>query len=88
MLLSTLEESSDLVALLHRVRCLVFDLNSLPAMQSGGEWEFLTPFFQVLLERDYHLTVVWENPDYPTEWRNQKKLTVVRIPRSKDDPDL
>ncbi len=83
MLLSTLEESSDLVALLHRVRCLVFDLNSLPAMQSGGEWEFLTPFFQVLLERDYHLTVVWENPDYPAEWRNQKKLTVVRIPRSK-----
>ncbi len=82
MLLSTLEESSDLVALLNRVRHLVFDLNSLPAMRSGGEWESLTQLFLVLLERDYHLTVVCEKSDYPAEWRNQKKLTVVRIPRS------
>ena len=79
---STLEESVDLDASLNRVRHLVFDLNSLPAMQPGGEWESLTQLFRVLLERDYHLTVVSEKSDYPVEWRNQKKLTAIRIPRN------
>ena len=81
MILSTREESRDLIPVLNQVRNLVFDLNSLPAIRSKEELESLKQIFLVLIERDFHLTVVWEESDYPVEWRNHNELTVIRIPR-------
>ena len=86
MLLSTRKESPDLIALLSQVRHLVFDLNSLPAVCSKEELDSLKRILLVLLERDFQVTVIWEESDYPVEWRNQKELTVIRIPR--DDATL
>lgn len=76
---STHEETIDLLPMLSCVKHLVFDLNSFEDLQSEEEMESLKQLLSVFLERDFQLTLIWENQEYPAEWRNRKEIVVINV---------
>lgn len=76
------EETVDLLPVLSRVKHLVFDLNSFEDLNVPEALDSLKQILKIFGERDFQLTLLWENQDPPAEWLHRKKLTLIQVKKN------
>ncbi|MBF0287037.1 MAG: hypothetical protein HQM14_04405 [SAR324 cluster bacterium] len=77
------DDTIDLFFVMNSVNHAIFDLNSIPSVETENEKQLFQQIIKILVDRDFKVTLISENLEYLPEWQKVEKVAILQMP--KDD---